>query len=67
MMIMEEIGVAQERRPTSGGLKCPDELSFHDVNKVAKEWICDETKIEGKPSLTFNELDDPLDMNLTLN
>lgn len=56
MMIMEEIGVAQERRPTSGGLKCPDELSFHDVNKVAKEWICDETKIEGKPSLTFNEL-----------
>ena len=49
MMIMEEIGVAKERRVTSGGLKCPDELSFHDINKEAEEWICDETKIEGKP------------------
>ena len=48
MMIMEEIGVALERRPSSGGLKCPDQLSFHDANKVTKEWSCDETKIEGK-------------------
>ena len=48
MMIMEEIGVAQERRPSSGGLKCPDELTFHDADKVTQAWSCDETKIEGK-------------------
>lgn len=48
MMIMEEIGLATERRPTAGGLKCPDKLDFHDVNKEPVPWTCDEEKIEGE-------------------